>query len=63
MGALLEETRFDGLKLFKDGVEKLCKVKKYQRKKAFKFKDLITFLKKNHVEKMNHANEEQLALV
>lgn len=46
-----------------NGVKKLLKVKKYQRKKAFKFKDLISFLKKHNIEKMNHANEEQLALI
>jgi len=63
IGALLEETKFEGLKLLQQGVNKLLKVQKYKRKKAFKFKDLIAFLKKHHQEKVNHANEEQLALI
>lgn len=44
-------------------VEKLKKVLKYKRKKAFKFNDLIAFLKKTQKEKTDHANEEQQALI
>jgi len=51
VGALLEETKFDGLKLFVAGVNKLMKLRKYLRKKQFKFNDLIAFLRRNNDEK------------
>ena len=63
MGALLEETKFDGLKLFKLGVEKLMKYKRYLRKKQFKFNDLIAFLKKHNQEQINHSEQESKALI
>lgn len=63
VGALLEETKFDGLKLFQCGVTKLLKLKKYLRKKQFKFNDLIAFLRRENAEKTNHNNEEQLKLI
>ena len=46
IGALLMEQEFDARRMFVDGVNKLKKVMKYKRKKAFKFNDLIAFLKK-----------------
>lgn len=54
VGALLEETKFDGAKLLVEGVKKLNKVLKYKRKKAFKFKDLIAFLRRHNKEKTDH---------
>jgi hypothetical protein len=57
------EHEFDARRMFVDGVNKLRKVMKYKRKKAFKFNDLIAFLKKTQKEKTDHANEEQLALI
>lgn len=53
------EQEFDARKMLVDGVNKLRKVMKYKRKKAFKFNDLIAFLKKTQKEKTDHANEEQ----
>lgn len=58
IGALLMEQEFDARKMLVDGVNKLRKVMKYKRKKAFKFNDLIAFLKKTQKEKTDHANEE-----
>jgi hypothetical protein len=63
VGALLEETKFDGIKLLRQGVEKLMKYKRYQRKKQFKFNDLIAFLKKHNQEEINKAEHEQKQLV
>jgi hypothetical protein len=33
--------------MFREGVEKLMKFKRYLRKKAFKFADLLNFIKKS----------------
>lgn len=63
VGALLEETKFEGLKLFVCAVNKLLKYKKYQRKKQFKFNDLIAYLKRENAEKTNMSSEDQKKMI
>jgi uncharacterized Rmd1/YagE family protein len=48
--------KFDPKAAFYDGVTKLMKIKRYHRKKGFKFQDLIKFLKKNA---MNEQDEQK----
>lgn len=63
VGALLQETKFEGLKLFICGVNKLLKYKRYLRKKQFRFKDLIAFMKRENKERKNIDSEEQLQMI
>ena len=47
---------FDAHKRFYDGVDKLMKIKRYLRKKGFRFTDLVKFLKRN---KMSEEDERR----
>ena len=55
------EERFNPRNAFLDAFEKWPKIFKYSRKKAFKFSDLVEFLKKSKVseleQKKAHAKE------
>jgi len=45
----LEREEFNGKQVFIDAFEKWRKIFKYSRKKAFKFSDLVEFMKKSKV--------------
>jgi len=46
---MLDREEFNGKQAFIDAFEKWKKIFKYSRKKAFKFSDLVEFMKKSKV--------------
>ena len=49
---------FDATGLFTHGIDKLMKLKRYQRKKKFKFSDLLKFMKENEMNEVERKKQE-----
>ena len=60
---MLDREEFNGKQAFIDAFEKWKKIFKYSRKKAFKFSDLVEFMKKSKVSEIEQKKAQAKELL